>query len=118
MAKKKKVVEPSLEDKFVVACKKDKLDYCSRLFAVNDSLFLPDFVFKSMIVVVAESISVRHLEIINKFKKAHPDFRMFLLTNDQGHCLDAAKEFDEVFNFASVGLLLKEIRKGLDNKPK
>ena len=118
MAKKKKIVEPSLEDKFVVACKKEDLEYGSKLYAVGDGLYLPDFVFKNMIVEVVESVSVKHMETIKKFKKLYPAFRLFLLTSDQNHCLEAAKEFDEVFDLASIGLLLKEIKKGLDAKPK
>ena len=42
MAKKKKIVEPSLEDKFVVACKKEDLEYGSKLsytFPLNYHLF-------------------------------------------------------------------------------
>ena len=120
MAKKKSKKEEknSLEDKFVVACKKANLEYISRLFAAGDGLFLPDFVFKNMIVDIEECISVKKLENIKRFRKHYPEFKLYLLTNDQSHCLEAAKEFDEVFDLTSIDLLLKEIRKGLDNKPK
>jgi hypothetical protein len=113
MAKKDKDEKASVEDKFISVLKKNRIKFQSKLFNLGDKLYLPNFVFGRLVVEVEEDVSANRLEVINKFKKSFAGYRVVLLAGDQAHYIAAAKEFDEVFNFDSVNLLLAEIKENL-----
>ncbi len=114
MAKKKENKGHSLEDRFIETLERNKLRFVSKLFNIGDKLYLPDFVFGKLIVEVEDCVSGTRVKTINKFRQFHKDYRVVLLTDDGLHSVEVAREFDEVFDFNSVSLLLSEIKKALE----
>jgi hypothetical protein len=109
--KKEKKDDSSLEDRFIEVLKSNKIAYHGKLFNIGDKLYLPDFVFNTLIVEVEDCISDNRTKVIRQFRKEHPNYTLILLTADHKRCVEAAKEFNEVFDIDSVSILLSEIKK-------
>lgn len=116
--KKKKVWDEkgtsSLEDKFIEVLNKNHISFGGKLFNMGNKLYLPDFVFDRFIVEVEDCVCNNRMETIREFKKNFGGYKIVLLTADESNILNAAKEFDEVFDFGSMELLLGEIRKNMN----
>jgi hypothetical protein len=109
MAKKKKV--QSLEDRFIEFLRANNMTWDNKLFGLGDKLYLPTFVFGKLIVEVEDFVSKHRMEKMRLFKSHNPEYTFYLLTKDEESCIDAAKDFHEVFTWDSVQKLLGQIRR-------
>ena len=100
-----------LEDRFVEALEKGGVSYDSKIFYVGNKLYLPDFVFGGLIVEISEELTPKRLELIKKFRKADDEHKIYLLTEDTKHAVEFAEFFDEVFDYASMNVLMSQIKK-------
>jgi hypothetical protein len=103
----------SLEDKFIKVLEKRGISYHGSIFNLGSILYLPDFVFNDLIVEVDGQINDKRLKTIKEFKKHSPGYKIVLLVDDGERMLDLANIFDEILDFASIDVLISEIKRNL-----